>query len=283
MKRRSTLDELERPLPAGLVPKVRRTSLSPEIEALYRQFVNTVTELKGVRWEWHCEPGRNGEALVLISGEGVGDEATVRDIRRLPNVIMANYSKAALRPTLMVVVSPHPVGNLPVPTSDNPGYTGGTTPGETGGTVGDAREYFFLAAKAFENGLSVAELDEAIENKLAAKVAAREETGRAKAKPRLKWEADRKADEDPATFAWRAYAAEAKAGTLHRGVIYSEDRELHRRLNSWLRSHDMPEGIDIPTLPEWNTRQLSKLAESDAREALRLDAVARRRAKAPAM
>jgi hypothetical protein len=82
--------------------------------------------------------------------------------------------------------------------------------------------------------------------------------------PRLKWDTDRKADENenPAAFAWRAYAAEAKAGTLHRGVIYSEDRELHKRLNSWLRSHPMPEGIDIPTLPEWNDRQLAKVGEA---------------------
>jgi hypothetical protein len=74
--------------------------------------------------------------------------------------------------------------------------------------------------------------------------------------PRLKWEIDRLPDEDPPHFVARAYAVEAKAGKLHRGIIYSEDRELHRRLNSWLRSHDMPEGIDIPTKPEWDTRQI---------------------------
>jgi hypothetical protein len=85
--------------------------------------------------------------------------------------------------------------------------------------------------------------------------AARETTGHATAAPRLKWEQDRLPDENPAAFAWRAYQAEAQAGTLHRGIIYSEDRELHRRLNSWLRSHAMPEGIDIPTKPEWITRQ----------------------------
>lgn len=68
----------------------------------------------------------------------------------------------------------------------NPVYTGGTTPDETGRTVGDAREYFVLAAKAWENGLSVAELNEAIEDKLAAKMGAtaRETTSRATAEPR---------------------------------------------------------------------------------------------------
>ena len=86
---------------------------------------------------------------------------------------------------------------------------------------------------------------------------ARTITGRAKESPRLKWETHRLPDENPAAFAWRAYAAEAKAGTLHRGVIHAEDAELHRRLNSWLRSHPMPEGIDIPTKPEWNSRQIA--------------------------
>ena len=80
--------------------------------------------------------------------------------------------------------------------------------------------------------------------------AARETTARATAAPRLKWERDRLPDETPAHFAHRA-------GYQHRGEIYSEDRELHRRLNSWLRSHAMPEGIDIPTLPEWNDRQVA--------------------------
>ena len=83
-------------------------------------------------------------------------------------------------------------------------------------------------------------------------------TDRANAKLRLKWEKDRRKGENPAQFAWRAYAVEAAAGTLHRGLIYKENRELHRRLNSWLRSHPMPEGIDIPTKPEWNTRLLAK-------------------------
>jgi hypothetical protein len=143
------------------------------------------------------------------------------------------------------------------------------------------------AAEIF--GLSIEDTISALEERR--EKLARETTGRATGEPRparLKWETDRRADEDPATFAWRAYAAEAKAGTLHRGVIYSEDRELHRRLNSWLRTYDMPEGIDIPTLPEWNARQvgnLSKLREGlrgdpKMQEVRRLEAVARRRRRA---
>jgi hypothetical protein len=80
----------------------------------------------------------------------------------------------------------------------------------------------------------------------------------AKAKPRLKWEKERREGENPAQFAWRAYAVEAAAGTLHRGLIRREDPELHRRLNRWLCSHPMPEGIDIPTKAKWHTRLLTK-------------------------
>jgi hypothetical protein len=90
----------------------------------------------------------------------------------------------------------------------------------------------------------------------AAKLTAGKNSARAKASPRLKWETDRRAGENPATFARRAYQAEAKAGKLHQGLIYDEDRELYRRLRSWLRSHPTPEGIDIPPKRDWNTRQI---------------------------
>lgn len=87
-------------------------------------------------------------------------------------------------------------------TSNKPGYTDGTTPGETGGTMGDAREYFALAAKfvekAYDKGLSVAELGEAIEDKLAAKIGAtaRETTTRATAAPRRDAMNDLSVDDD---------------------------------------------------------------------------------------
>jgi hypothetical protein len=149
----------------------------------------------------------------------------------------------------------------------------------------DMAAYFAVARRAFEKGLSVAELDEAIDDKLAAKAAAHEitanepprpvptaqpdetasvaahkpapiiETAAAETtkpkKPRLKWETNRLPDEDPAHFA-------ARAGYEHRGQIYGEDRELHRRLNSWLRSHDWPTDVRyVPTLPEWNDQQVA--------------------------
>lgn len=114
-----------------------------------------------------------------------------------------------------------------------------------------------LNADAAELGLPPEIAREAL--KKAAADYARTMTARAPPPPRLKWQHDRRPDENPAAFAWRAYQAEAKAGTLHRGVIHAEDAQLHRRLNSWLRSHPMPEGIDIPTLPEWNTQQLARV------------------------
>jgi hypothetical protein len=107
--------------------------------------------------------------------------------------------------------------------------------------------------------------------------AARETTSRsAKEPPRLKWDTDRKADEDPATFA-------ARAGYEHRGMIHDEDRALSVKLSNWLRTHDWPEGVRyIPTLPDWNEKQAAKLPELRAnigdqvREVERLRAVDRR-------
>ncbi len=81
---------------------------------------------------------------------------------------------------------------------------------------------------------------------------------RTPAKPRLRWGTDNAPDENPAAFAWRAYQDEAKAGTLHRGIIGQEDKPLSVKLASWLRSHPMPEGIDIPTKPEWIARRLAE-------------------------
>jgi hypothetical protein len=75
---------------------------------------------------------------------------------------------------------------------------------------------------------------------------------------RLKWERDRIKGEDPARFAARAYAPEIAAGVMHRGVIFAEDRPLHRNLNNWLRANKLPEGIDIPTKSEWLTRKIAE-------------------------
>jgi hypothetical protein len=111
---------------------------------------------------------------------------------------------------------------------------------------------------AAENGLTVTQLRQAISD---FKQAAKENAASGNGKPRVKWDKDRLPDENPAAFAWRAYQAEAKAGTLHRGVIRREDKLLAVKLSNWLQSHPMPEGIDIPTKPEWITRQIEAWKE----------------------
>ena len=135
-----------------------------------------------------------------------------------------------------------------------------------------------LNADAAELGLPPEIAREAL--KKAAADYARTMTGRAKDKPRLKWERDRLPDENPAAFAWRAYQAEAQAGTLHRGLIGQEDKPLAVKLASWLRSHPMPEDIDIPTKPEWISRRLPTLdADPASRETIRLHETRKRRAE----
>lgn len=110
----------------------------------------------------------------------------------------------------------------------------------------------------------------------------------AKQSPRPKWPQDALPGENPAYFAWRAYAVEAAAGTLHLGVIRQENEALAVKLVSWLRSpanrKQVPEGFDIPTKPEWNTRQIeagkAKPAPAPRTEGQRLyDAVVKRRAR----
>lgn len=133
-----------------------------------------------------------------------------------------------------------------------------------------------LNREADKLGLSRAEALKLLQE-AAGKMTAPVKKARVKKTHRLKWEKDALPDENPAVFAWRAYQAEAKAGTLHRGRIAQEDKPLAIKLSNWLRTHSMPEGVDIPTLPEWNTRQLAN-AET-WREAFRLYHAARRRAR----
>lgn len=125
---------------------------------------------------------------------------------------------------------------------------------------------------ASEVGLTPDRLWKAAEaEKLRETAAAKAETTHPAAPPppRPQWPRDATPEEsdNPAAFAWRAYAAEAKAGTLHRGIIAQDDKKngttLRDDLVSWLRSAKnqarVPEGFDIPTKPEWNTRQLAKV------------------------
>jgi hypothetical protein len=99
----------------------------------------------------------------------------------------------------------------------------------------DAAARIQVAAEILSTVYPAEHVGQALED-LAAK-AARETTSRsATATPLLRWETDRLPDENPAAFAWRAYQPEAQAGTLHRGLISTEDPPLHRKLKNWLRT-----------------------------------------------
>jgi tetratricopeptide (TPR) repeat protein len=134
-----------------------------------------------------------------------------------------------------------------------------------------------LNQRARDLGLSFEQADKALER--AAAEAARETTARAAAKPRPKWEHRKGADVDlsPPEFIAKHYAAEMAAGTLHRGLIGQEDKPLAVKLANWLRTHPMPENVDIPTLPEWNTRQLAKLEDREFERHARLYEVVKTR------
>ncbi len=102
---------------------------------------------------------------------------------------------------------------------------------------------------------------------------------------RLIWANDRLEDEDPVAFTLRAYATEYAVGMLHRRLIGKEDPVLRGRLETWIRSNGLPPGVDIPTMPEWNTKQMEKLGLSQdtsdpaTRAAIRLYAAAQKRAQ----
>jgi hypothetical protein len=153
-----------------------------------------------------------------------------------------------------------------------PDYTGGH-----GEPMGDTRENTEDELLRAARNVPPGKRDIAI--RLLKQLAAGEVT--APAKPRLKWPNDAKPDETPAHFA-------SRAGYVHRGEISSEDRALSVKLSNWLRTHDWPDDVVpyIPTLPQWNKQQATKLPElrrevrrkldDDAREVHRLEAVVTR-------
>lgn len=123
------------------------------------------------------------------------------------------------------------------------------------GDLTDSDRIIKAAADLFDLPISVAR--KALADARKALVSAEKETtGRVRRKPRPQWELRKGADAklSPPEFIAKHYAAEMAAGTLHRGMIAQEDKPLAVKLASWLRSHPMPEGIDIPTKPEWITR-----------------------------
>ena len=69
--------------------------------------------------------------------------------------------------------------------------------------------------------------------------------------PRPPWNKNGPYGEKPAEFIAIAYKPEMAAGTLHRGLIGVEQPALRTKLNSWLRHHELPEGVDVPTQQQW--------------------------------
>lgn len=130
-------------------------------------------------------------------------------------------------------------------------------PGLGGVTKGDSDTATArLRAVAGDYGLSPQVAKRVLE--AAALKVVHETVAQVKVKSRPKWENRNGADAKltPPEFIAKHYADEMAAGTLHRGVIAQEDKPLAVKLASWLRSHLMPDGVDIPTKPEWVTRQI---------------------------
>lgn len=140
------------------------------------------------------------------------------------------------------------------------------------------RDLYGLLEESIRDSLQITDL------KISGTETARAATESAINIPRPLWRKRKNIDATltPAAFVAKYYAAEMAAGTLHRAMI--EDRILVRDLTNWLRTNDMPEGIDIPTYPQWNKRQLDALGitkrfDVAAREIARLHAVAKERGR----
>lgn len=63
----------------------------------------------------------------------------------------------------------------------------------------------------------------------------------------------------PVDWVKLCYAAEIASGDLHWGVIRRSDPRLYKELRKWVRKHPLPPDLPIPTLPEWNTKQLNEI------------------------
>jgi hypothetical protein len=226
----------------------------PEFFPIVEGFKDAVRELWGAIPDDYFSSAATTDGIVVkLRMWGAVDPAPVPsgrptvnldDLRDLPNV--AKVSMLGKGNQIEFIL------DLPVGESKGSGYTDDI--------MGDgAHDLNALAADlgyTFESAKLILERG--------AKPTAGETTGRATAKPHLKWETNRRANEDPAHFAARAYPVEMQAGTLHRGVIGKEDPALRTKLNNWERTHPWPEKWPadvpyIPTQPEWNTERLAKL------------------------
>ena len=195
----------------------------------------------------------NARALTYINAHQAVE--ALADIDSIIAIDPNNAKMRALRERLLYAISIKPV-EIETKQVDNPDI------------MNDASFVEELRGVAARYGLPVENVHKAL---MAERALAMQETTRhaTPQPPRLLWPRDATSEEsdNPAAFAWRAYAAEAKAETLHLGLIRQDDKRngttLAVDLVSWLRSAKnqarVPEGFDIPTKPEWNTRQLAKV------------------------
>jgi hypothetical protein len=153
--------------------------------------------------------------------------------------------------------------------------------------MGDLAAYYAVARKAYEKGLSVAELDEAIDDKLGAKAAAHETTSRAKDTPRPAADAEAAVsrsevpadggDDEISTqrpqwkdykgtmalpeFVAKAYKAEREAGTLTKATLRG-DFELYTDYFTWRRRRHQPAEerwlLELPTKKEKNDKSYAE-------------------------
>lgn len=94
------------------------------------------------------------------------------------------------------------------------------------------------------------------------------------------------------------YSTEIESGELHRGIIHRNDLGLYEELRKYERNHTLPADFVLPTLPEWNTKQLNeigklniaallkllrKVGDSKTRKYIRLHEVAKKRPKPDAV
>ena len=77
--------------------------------------------------------------------------------------------------------------------------------------------------------------------------------------PPAKWPGAKHSDLSPVEFVKLHYAPWLGKG-LTRADLLVLDPALYRTLRGWIKKHGLPEDLDLPSLPQSNTRKLEALA-----------------------
>ena len=157
------------------------------------------------------EVEQEGGSVISLMGD-----ALIAKVSSTEKALRAEIAIKLALPGLVRVVIQKPIGENKE-ADYNTGGLSGTIMDEAAKACKPAADFY---------GLSVEGVRKALED-LAAKTA-RENTTRAKAKPRAKWDDRKGADAKltPPEFIAKHYAAEMAAGTLHRGVIAQHENRL---------------------------------------------------------